>query len=728
MALDPKFFVSINLQDYVVDKDTGLPLAGGYAAFYKDTARTEAKPVYQLTGSPPNYTYSALPNPVIFGANGVPENNSNAQVHIYYYPYDEDGNLELYFIRIFDSLGAPQYTLQAWPNLTEQDSPENFNNNVDNQIANGQFSQVLFLPGQGTTLSFTGAVTNQSFPIAPGWEIILSSTATGSIIIQQVSLEGSLNVPTNPPDYISFQPSGNVITSLKLRQTLYNNPDIWSTTTESPGYIAGAMLITSLDGQPHTLEMQYEQSGGPAAPQTIVSGSTGVSGYVFLTDTVLLSAGTNTDNSIIGAIYIDIILPNIGYYGITSIQVAGVDDNVSTIPYQQETVNRQISHLFYYYQSGLKFKPIKSYLCGWDFPLNPAQALGSTVSVGAVTSAYVWDQTIIYQSMASSISVTRSTVTNLKGSLDIEVANTCQFAVIQYLTVPQIIDLLSNDLSSNIVLSSNQSALSGMITLWYTNDATAPNINSENKSLVVTLTSAGKPTTFNGTWYEIPRSNYGDAIFTTESNTDINNLESFGFNGWNFDQNTAGTTISSATYVAIVIGFSSVTAANNVVIQSCSLVPGSVPTIPSPQTYNEVLEDCEYYYEKSYESSTVPATATQVGAIAASMHSWYDAGSMRVYSSPFSIIYKESKVSIPVVNIYSYTTGTIDTVIFYLEGAISQQTFSTYFGVFSTSLKCISYYQGNSGGLNAIGGTTFSAAGGIYYQYTADSRIGVYTP
>ena len=61
--LDSRYIPSIAFQQFLVDKDTGLPLSGGYIEFYEDNSRLTPKPVFQLTGSPPNYTYSPLSNP-----------------------------------------------------------------------------------------------------------------------------------------------------------------------------------------------------------------------------------------------------------------------------------------------------------------------------------------------------------------------------------------------------------------------------------------------------------------------------------------------------------------------------------------------------------------------------------------------------------------------------------------------------------------------------------------
>ena len=68
MALDPQFVISSNLEEYFVDKDTGLPLSNGTVTYFEDQNRTVLKTVFKLSGTPPNYTYTALPNPITLSA------------------------------------------------------------------------------------------------------------------------------------------------------------------------------------------------------------------------------------------------------------------------------------------------------------------------------------------------------------------------------------------------------------------------------------------------------------------------------------------------------------------------------------------------------------------------------------------------------------------------------------------------------------------------------------
>ena len=87
MALDPQYIVGINLGEVFIDRDTGEPLANGTIEFWTDNDRMIAKDVYQLTGDHPNYSYTALPNPITLSAVGTIVNSSDDNVAIYYNPY-----------------------------------------------------------------------------------------------------------------------------------------------------------------------------------------------------------------------------------------------------------------------------------------------------------------------------------------------------------------------------------------------------------------------------------------------------------------------------------------------------------------------------------------------------------------------------------------------------------------------------------------------------------------
>lgn len=149
MGLDPRFVVTSDLESYFVDKDTGEPLAAGIVTFYSDIDRTIKKPVYQITGAPPNYGYSPLVNPCILSGVGTFQDAMGNNIVPYYFPFEgtpdnSSGEIELYYITVYsnlmDGLNTPavlQFTREGWPNFSDGDSQST--GDVTNLIPNGQF-------------------------------------------------------------------------------------------------------------------------------------------------------------------------------------------------------------------------------------------------------------------------------------------------------------------------------------------------------------------------------------------------------------------------------------------------------------------------------------------------------------------------------------------------------------------------------------------------------------
>lgn len=131
------------LEEFLVDKATGLPLSGGIVTFYVDGTNT-LKNIYQqngVDGGP--YTYSLLPNPMTLNADGSTSDGSGNNVKIYYYPYEEGVTpltQQFYYVTVYNSVGTLQFTRSNFPfgAVPIQPTPGT-NENVVNQIINGRF-------------------------------------------------------------------------------------------------------------------------------------------------------------------------------------------------------------------------------------------------------------------------------------------------------------------------------------------------------------------------------------------------------------------------------------------------------------------------------------------------------------------------------------------------------------------------------------------------------------
>src|SRR5690606_32742158 len=102
---------------------------------------------------------------------------------IYYLPYSNvnPNDIELYYISVFRQgegpNGVPQFTREAWPNITSANNPATEGESSSNhELSNSQFVDVLFDPGSVMTIPYSGSGTT-TVDIAPGWFVEIQHTA-----------------------------------------------------------------------------------------------------------------------------------------------------------------------------------------------------------------------------------------------------------------------------------------------------------------------------------------------------------------------------------------------------------------------------------------------------------------------------------------------------------------------------------------------------------------------
>lgn len=226
MGLDLRFSPEPSLQEGFLDKSTGLPLSFGLVFFYSDVNRTVLKPIYELSGSPPNYTYTPLPNPVILSGIGTIQDGSGNDVIPYFFPFDANGNVELYYIVVTDQFGVQQFTRQGFPNVGTNVNPPNVLNFSQNFIPNGQFllwNPPASYPTTTYTFNYGGGVTNTVIDVAPGgWNFQVSSGSNAVYTIKFNQLLATLLNPSSSPRYeIEITRSGisvaDLISDLRIR-------------------------------------------------------------------------------------------------------------------------------------------------------------------------------------------------------------------------------------------------------------------------------------------------------------------------------------------------------------------------------------------------------------------------------------------------------------------------------------------------------------------------------
>ena len=254
MALDDRYVPLYYIEEYLVDKDSGLPLASGFIYSYRDSSRNTPKTLYQLSGSPGSYTYTELPNPIPLSGVGTPQNALGDNIVLYAFPYITDATgqevLDLYYLSAKSSAGVEQFVREAVPNLTSGSDPTQNSGLITNELSNPQFSKVLINSG-ATTFTFAAA-SAQEIPICPDWTLIVSGT--GTVIVEQVAISGNDDIITHPAYALEITVSSG-ITACRLNQRLYNNSGLWADT-----YLAGSFVAKSVGGTGYGVSMYYAES------------------------------------------------------------------------------------------------------------------------------------------------------------------------------------------------------------------------------------------------------------------------------------------------------------------------------------------------------------------------------------------------------------------------------------------------------------------------------------
>lgn len=722
MAIDPRYIPAFSIETVILDKDTGAPLSGGFVYFEQDNNRGVLKPVYQITGTSPNYTYTQLPNPMELSSIGTFQDSLDDPTVPYFFPYDGDDNPEYYYVRVTDSTDGPQFAREAVPYIADSGSPGTNSTNFSNEISNPQFSEVLFdTVSSSYVYNFSGA-TLESIEIAPNWSIVV--TGTGTVTVSQTKPVGSLNRPTNPGTLLNINSTG--ISVLRLRQRIYGSPNLFGS-----GYLSGFFVAKTFGSSATTLSMLYSQSSGTVVDETIVAGILPANGeYVERSGSMLIPASNSSDNFPDAYVDIDLVLPLNTNIEVTSVQVVATgEQSVSAVPYDQESNYRQIDHLFHYFLPELAYKPIPSLLTAWDFPLNPAQPRGSSVTMNT-TAAYLWDQTI-GKSVVGNIAVVRNAVS---GGIQATTANASEaFYYLQYLSGNQAKKMLGTKLAVNVSAFRTQAGGDTTVRVYLyrgSSAATFPTLSTT----IGTIAASGVFTLTASDWTLIPRGNLGQALGTlsvvnTGDYATLNDAEDLQFSGWEI---TDATEISDTDKFAIVVTYECPTTATVVTTNSISVVPGEIPTRPAPQSADEVIRECQYYYETSKDTGVTITAGTVNGALLRSQGFGQTGGTVSMYAKAFGFQFKTNKRTQSSITRLYTPGGTADQVLGALFNgtttlgttAFSDTSWSAVnegtSGILYTVNTTVALYNGGIAGL--VGATTDSY---ILFHYETDDRLGI---
>lgn len=740
MALNEKYFISAPLDQYFVDKDTGLPLANGTIYFYRDSARTTPKAIYELSGTPPDYTYTTLPNPLTLSAVGTVQNNSNENTVIYYYPFegtpDQESNvLDLYYVVCYNEDGIEQWTREGWPNITDANDPTKDTFPVQNQIANPQFSRVFINEGESTTYSVSSATTRFSF--APDWEIEVSNpSGAGSVTVQRIAVAGSSQIITSPPYVLDIQVAAN--TTCRLVQRMNKNSGLWASTTDLPIYLAGTIVGTNINAGDASIIMYYDESTG-GSPVDILNTSVS-DGEYFLRKGVSDSAianSANTDTGSDGYIEIYIELAASTHVRLSSIQVVPSTTS-TTASYDVKTSNREQALMGDYFIPRLESKPIDSLLTGWDFPLNPAQ-LGETGTIpAAAAAAYIWDQTIAVD-LPGSATYARNADT---GALQITTVGTNNaFYLMQYLSGKEAKKFLGTGISSNVFAYKGTAGSDVTMRVYMFRGSEASGSIPTLPTTLGTVATDGVFTLTAANWSEIERNGLGtakatlNAIDTTTPDwNEINNGKNdYGFTGWKIDDNAE---ILDTDKIGVVVTFAYGTGTPVVYVHSVSATPGDIPTRPAAKTEDITLAECEYYYETSFPTGTNFTTSDYTNALHSRMNVYESGGAgtaNNVYPVAFSFQYRTKKRAVPTVTVGSPTGNASNVLVYFQNGdnssrATSDVALATHFTQGFVGTGGVFYYPINTTISMYTSASTADAQladGSIRYHFVADARLGV---
>lgn len=595
MSINPLYIPLFTIEEVILDKDSGLPLAGGVVSFYRDSQRLTPKVVYQISGVSPNYSFISVGSVLTLGLSGTFVDQNGDPFVPYAFPYDSEGNLDLYYVTVVSSGGVPQFVRQAVPYVdTGGISPSERTSN-ENELSNPQFVEVNFPDPGITILNVTGS--NTVTPIAPGWDIV--STGTGTLTLERLQ-PTSAGVVTNPAYALRIEASTGLGSTFQLRQRLEHTPSIFRN-----GFASGSFAAAVISGGGSFVSMNYIPSTGTLT-EIIASTSIPTDGaYHIIAGNAAIPDQTNSPAAT-GYVDISLTLPTGRNLSITSVQIVGASFSID-IPYDEQPAGRQIDHLFHYYRNSIVIQPKNTILSGWNFGLNPFQfTFSGTPSITTTNAQYVTDQTIFKAENANTLSVSQNTTTY--GSIEIQAtmsSTQAQFAVIQYIDPVTMFGYWGTRVSSLvrafIGASGAQTALMKMRLIYRT---TLPSTIGAADP-IVSYDTNGDPV-FAAGWTALkPTNDPAYAVSTPNPLTPAFGFP-FSFNGFQLPLSTTATqTLGIVFYITGVLDSA---IAQQFFINEISLVPNEFAIDASPMTFDESLRRCQNYFLKTFNQGVLPAS------------------------------------------------------------------------------------------------------------------------
>lgn len=720
IPISPLYIPLFTIEEVILDKDTGLPLSGGVVSFFRDSQRGTPKSVFKIAGTTPNYTFADMGAVLTLGISGTFVDDNGDPFVPYAYPYDIDGNIDLYYVTVVSEDDVDQFTREAVPYTGIGETTRESLTNNENQLSNPQFVEVDF-PAGITTLSVTGS--NTVTPIAPGWDLITSGSDT--VTLERLEPTDS-NVPTNPPYSLRIQAGSGFGSSVTLRQRLLNSPSLFR-----GGYVSGTLTAAVIGGGGTAISMNYLPVGGT---QTTIIPSTAIStdgAYHPISGNAAIPAEANTAASV-GYVDINVVIPTARNIAITSLQIVGAEISVN-IPFGQQSADRQKDHLFHYYEDAAVHQPKTNLLTGWTFGLNPWQ-FTTTANTNVATNKYTADQTIVIQqnyvnsAVGNNISVGRGTAAQNYAYNVRAVTATNKFALLQYIDPSTIRpywgQTLSVMLRGSLILGSGHTTTPQFkVRLIY------------RDSLPAATTQAVPVSSWTNVDNSIPGLagwSYLTAI-NDPTYTLTEDAQNFKFDGFTLPASTADN-MTLGIMIIMMNNLNQAGTPDQLLFDRVSLVHSDFAVDAAPETWDESLRKCQFYYEKSYNNDVLPGTSSALGLLSRFQNSSFASSTISISNSSFSIEFDSIKRAIPTMKIYS-SDGTVDNVFGILwnngiaSGSSANKAVATYYVVQDLGTKGIRYKPSTTGPMVTQTGTTDVQfrSGEITFHYTANALLGANT-
>lgn len=704
------FVRSYNPIWYLVDL-TGLGLNDTYYLFIKQNTIPYAPYNPPAVFQDPNGV-TPWSIPIQFFPNGTLPDN------IYFNP----GLVYRLEIRQGNTQNAPLiYLVENYvPSTGSGTITNNFFNNSQNLITNPQFADVYF--NSSATVTVAG-----SYFVAPGWQLVL--TGSGSTTLTQVALPGSNNLPGNPP--FALEVSNTGWTTASLVQTFNNNGAIFS-----GGSIALSMLAKTTTN-PFNASLTYSQNSSTPLNVTF-TGTTTAGVYTSIGGGSNVSISTNANSGSAAIVTITIPLPVNDAFFVTDVQFIGQEVPLAASPlaigaipsFQEISYERMVDQEFHVYRTSILNQPKDSMLTAWNFGNNPWQ-FSPPGGTNLAANQYTADQTIVIQqnyvatATGTNVNAAQASFTNDHGFEVTAITVHNEFAILQYVAPQTMMNFWGKNVSCmvNAFLSSVHAPFVGVqfkMRLMY--HANTPNTISQTDP-IASWAENGDPVAAAGYTMIVPPY---DPIYTLTSTP-----QNYQFNA--IPLPTLGSTTNTlGVLIYTISNMNSTATADFIVFKDVSLCQNDFALSTQPETYDQTLAKCQYYFETSYDSFAAIGTVT--GNSQLNFEQVNSAGVM--YPSTFTIQFKNVKRVSPTMVIYSPTTGATGNV-----GATSLSSSTAVYSDVTSADYAITNYQ-SSGGLSTasyqtIGGASHPAAGPntthnnaplaayIGVHYYADARLGV---